>query len=261
MGCGEVGIKSALWSRRPVGTKCRRSNTISFRLATSAAELRGRARMGRRMGSACRTAYTTVMAVLVAPIGGGRSVVPFDSVASAARRRRLHHHYVICCRPPWIGRISRLLRHKGGRTPVREGGRDGMRGRSRWNTGQHSSSRCHRHADLDEAIRVRRAQRADRPERGGQSRGAARQGWTGSGHREWRAVPRLRRLQLHDRGGTRDRWRDDGRRKASLELTLTAQSCSKQALMRVSRHCSEYPDHFFCAQIVNAFLWRLRSTR
>ena len=78
---------------------------------------------------------------------------------------------------------SRLLRHKGRRTPVREGGRDGVRGRSRWDPGQHDSSGRHRHANLDEAIRVRRAQRADRPERGGQSRGAARQGWTGSGHR------------------------------------------------------------------------------
>jgi NAD(P)-dependent dehydrogenase (short-subunit alcohol dehydrogenase family) len=31
-----------------------------------------------------------------------------------------------------------------------------VRGRSRWDAGQHSSSRGHRHADLDEAIRVRR---------------------------------------------------------------------------------------------------------
>jgi NAD(P)-dependent dehydrogenase (short-subunit alcohol dehydrogenase family) len=43
----------------------------------------------------------------------------------------------------------------------------------------------------NEAIRVRRAQRADRPARGRQSRAAARQGWTGSVHREWCAVPRL----------------------------------------------------------------------
>jgi NAD(P)-dependent dehydrogenase (short-subunit alcohol dehydrogenase family) len=86
-----------------------------------------------------------------------------------AKRRAvgLHHHYVIRCRPPGIGRISRLLRNKGRPTPVREGGRDGVRGRSRRDTGQYGSSRCHRHADLDEAIRVRWAQRADRPERGG----------------------------------------------------------------------------------------------
>ena len=37
----------------------------------------------------------------------------------AACRWWLHHHYVIRCRPPGIGRISRLLRHKGRRTPVR----------------------------------------------------------------------------------------------------------------------------------------------
>ena len=54
---------------------------------------------------------------------------------------------------PGIGRISGLLRHKGRRAPVREGGRDGVRGRSRWDTGQHSSPRGHRQADLDEAIR------------------------------------------------------------------------------------------------------------
>jgi len=71
-----------------------------------------------------------------------------------------------------------------------------------------------------EAVRVGRAQRADRPERGRQSRGAARQGRAGAGYREWRAVARLRRLQLHDRGGTRDRWRDDGWHKTSLELTI-----------------------------------------
>ena len=33
-----------------------------------------------------------------------------------------------------------------------------MRGRSRWDAGQHSSPRGHRHADLDEAVRVGRAQ-------------------------------------------------------------------------------------------------------
>jgi NAD(P)-dependent dehydrogenase (short-subunit alcohol dehydrogenase family) len=45
--------------------------------------------------------------------------------------------------------------------------------------------------DLDEAIKVWRAQCADRPERGRQSRGAARQGWTGARHREWRPIPSL----------------------------------------------------------------------
>ena len=49
----------------------------------------------------------------------------------------------------------------------------------------------HRHADLDKDIRVHRAQRADRPERGRQSRGAARQGWMGARHREWRPIPSL----------------------------------------------------------------------
>jgi NAD(P)-dependent dehydrogenase (short-subunit alcohol dehydrogenase family) len=33
-----------------------------------------------------------------------------------------------------------------------------VRGRSRWDAGQHSSPRGHRHADLDEAVRVGRAQ-------------------------------------------------------------------------------------------------------
>jgi len=47
-------------------------------------------------------------------------------------------------------------------------------------------------------------------------------GWTGSGHREWRAVSRLRRVQLHDGGGAGDRRRHDGRRKTSVELRLTA---------------------------------------
>jgi hypothetical protein len=90
--------------------------------------------------------------------------------SDAARWGWLHHHYVIHCRPPWIGRINRLLRHKGRRAPVREGGRDGVRGRRRWDTGQHSSSWGHRHADLGEAVRVRWALRADRPERGRQNR-------------------------------------------------------------------------------------------
>jgi NAD(P)-dependent dehydrogenase (short-subunit alcohol dehydrogenase family) len=44
-----------------------------------------------------------------------------------------------------------------------------MRGRRRWDPSQHGSSRCHRHADLDEDIRVQRAQRAARSERGGQA--------------------------------------------------------------------------------------------
>jgi NAD(P)-dependent dehydrogenase (short-subunit alcohol dehydrogenase family) len=102
-----------------------------------------------------------------------RRCVPVGEVrrsSDAASRRWLHHHYIIRCRPPGIGRISRLLRHKGRRPPVRgEGGRDRVRGRIRRDTGQHSSSRRHRHADLDEAIRVCWPQRADRRERGRQS--------------------------------------------------------------------------------------------
>ena len=90
-----------------------------------------------------------------------------------------------------FGRIGRLLRHKRRRAPVRKGCRDEMCGRRRWDPGQYSSSRRHRHADLDEAIRVHRAQRADRSSRGRQSRGAARSGWTGVRHRKWRALPRL----------------------------------------------------------------------
>jgi hypothetical protein len=35
-----------------------------------------------------------------------------------------------------------------------QSGRDGMRGGRRWDPGQHGSSRRHRHADLDEDIRV-----------------------------------------------------------------------------------------------------------
>ena len=73
----------------------------------------------------------------------------------------LHHHYVIGCRSAGIGRISWLLRHKGRRTAVREGSRDGVRGRSRWDTGQHRPSRGHRHADLDEATGIGREQCGD----------------------------------------------------------------------------------------------------
>jgi hypothetical protein len=100
-------------------------------------------------------------------------------------------HYIISCRSQRIGRTGRLLRHKRRRAPVSKGCRDGMRGRRRWDPGQYSSSRRHRHADLNEAIRVHRAQRADRSSRGRQSRGAARSGWTGVRHRKWRALPRL----------------------------------------------------------------------
>jgi len=53
------------------------------------------------------------------------------------------------------------------------------------------ASRCHRHADLDEAAGVRRAQYDNRSTRGGEGRGAARPSWRGAGHRQWRAVPGL----------------------------------------------------------------------
>jgi len=46
---------------------------------------------------------------------------------------------------------------------------------------------------LDEAADVGGEQRADRSERSSQSRCAARQDWTGAGHRKRRAVPRFRR--------------------------------------------------------------------
>ena len=85
-----------------------------------------------------------------------------------------------------------------------------------------------------EAVRVGRAQRADRPERGRQSRGAARQGWTASRHREWRAIPRLRRFSLHDGAELCDRRWDDGRRKASVELRLTGRGLAEQHSQRVS---------------------------
>jgi hypothetical protein len=50
------------------------------------------------------------------------------------------YHYVIRCRSQGISGFSRLLRHKGRRAPVRQGGRDGVRGRSRWDPGQYGSS-------------------------------------------------------------------------------------------------------------------------
>ena len=57
------------------------------------------------------------------------------------------------------------------------------------------------------------------PDEVAKGRGAARQGWTGSGHRKWRAVPRLGRVQLHDGRGAGDRRRHDRRRETSVELS------------------------------------------
>jgi cyclopropane fatty-acyl-phospholipid synthase-like methyltransferase len=45
---------------------------------------------------------------------------------------------------------------------------------------------------------------------------------TTPGHRKRRAIPRFRRVQLHDRRGAGDRWRNDGRRETSAELKLIA---------------------------------------
>jgi NAD(P)-dependent dehydrogenase (short-subunit alcohol dehydrogenase family) len=56
-----------------------------------------------------------------------------------------------------------VLRHKGRSAAVRQGGRDGVRRSRRRDPHQHRPSRGHRHPDLDEATRFRRAERADRP--------------------------------------------------------------------------------------------------
>jgi NAD(P)-dependent dehydrogenase (short-subunit alcohol dehydrogenase family) len=47
----------------------------------------------------------------------------------------------------------------------------------------------------------------------------ARPGWRGAGHCQWRIVPRLRCVKLHDRNRTRDRRRHDGRYETAPELT------------------------------------------
>jgi len=76
-------------------------------------------------------------------------------------------------------------------------------------TGQHCASPGHRRAGLDEATGAGREQCADRSERGGQNRSTVRQGWVRAGYRERSAVPRLRRVQLHDGCGACDRRRYD----------------------------------------------------
>ena len=80
----------------------------------------------------------------------------------------------------------------------------------------------HRDADLDEDRGVCRTQRPDRCQRGGQ-RGAARPGRASAGHREWRLVPGLGCVQLHDRRRAGDRWRHDRRRYPPLELNMAMQ--------------------------------------
>ena len=55
-----------------------------------------------------------------------------------------------------------------------------------------------------------------------------------SSHRKWRAIPRPRRLQLHDGGGTRDRRRHDERRKTSVKLNWTAGEKALQRLRSAS---------------------------
>ena len=64
-----------------------------------------------------------------------------------------------------------------------------------------------------------RSQPADRPERGGQVRGAAGPRRASGRHRQRRALPCLRRLELHDGRGAGDRRRDDRRRPPPLELS------------------------------------------
>jgi hypothetical protein len=68
----------------------------------------------------------------------------------AAGRRRIHHYYVVGCRSSWISWFGGLLRDKGRRAAVREGGRDGVRRGRRPHTHQYGPSRRSRHADLDE---------------------------------------------------------------------------------------------------------------
>jgi hypothetical protein len=64
------------------------------------------------------------------------------------------------------------------------------------------------------------AQYAARSARNIKGRCTARPGWRGAGHRQWRALPRLRCVELYDRSGTRDRRRHDGGHKTALELTV-----------------------------------------
>ena len=70
----------------------------------------------------------------------------------------------------------------------------------------------------DKDTGLSRPERADRPERGRQIRGATRPGRSGAGHRERRLVPGLRRVELHDGRGAGDRRRHDGRHPAAVEL-------------------------------------------
>jgi NAD(P)-dependent dehydrogenase (short-subunit alcohol dehydrogenase family) len=81
----------------------------------------------------------------------------------------------------------------------------------------------HRHADFGRSYRYRpdatcRSIRTRLPKPGG----TVRKGRAGAGYRKWRALPRFRCVQLHDRSGTGDRRRHDRRRTTSLELRLAA---------------------------------------
>jgi hypothetical protein len=116
--------------------------------------------------------------------------------------------------------ITRLLRHEGRRVPVRQSRRNGVRGRRRRDPDQHRASRCHRYTDLDKDLEFRGPQHADRPERSVQIGGPARPRRAGTGYRQRRPIPGFRRVQLHDRRRTRDRWRYDRRRSAALALMI-----------------------------------------